>query len=176
MGVVGKNVHTITKTTPKVFYTALFLPYSKHTEVWVMSKRRIKKSKVKDKVEFKSLEENQVERLHEWNSTFFSNQTNFNFDGRCITLDFQRIAPRTDPKKHVEIIEHNAVMLDIFHARDLADKFKALVDTLETQFGSIDSPQFLKKVQEQAKAQIAKKGKVSSGNVISTKEKPSYLG
>src|SRR3989338_9272710 len=108
------------------------------------------------KLEVKKIPQDKVERIDEWNNTFFSNVAGFDFDGRNITIDFMRRSTRTKPDKYVEVVEHNSVILDIFHAKDFAVKFKGLVDSLEKQFGNVESPEFFKKIQTETQSKIKK--------------------
>ena len=91
--------------------------------------------------------------IQEYNNTFFSTETSFNFDGRYITLDFKRVSPRSDGTL---VIEHSPVMVDVFHAKDFTEKFSGLIQQLEKQFGNIESPEFIKKFRVHAQKQIKK--------------------
>jgi len=150
-----------------------------------MSKENIEhKSKEKEdvkkgKLEIKSVPPEQVETMHEMNNTFFSTQTHFEFDGRYLTMDFQRVSPRTSQGKIVTVIEHNAVMMDIFHAKDFADKFSMLIKAIENQFGNVEMPEFMKKIKSETQSQLQKimqesaRGKMEG---VTAKDHNEYIG
>jgi len=132
----------------------------------------------KGKLEIQKLKEGQVETLDEWNNTFFSTEASFNFDGRYITIDFMRRSPRAKQGKYVEVVEHNTIMLDIFHSKVFAEKFSGLMNALEKQFGNVEAPEFMKKIQSETQAQIKKALQDANQPMegLTAKNKDAYIG
>ena len=71
---------------------------------------------------------------------FFAHETSINFNPHQFTLDFKQMTPRLDPRSQEAVtmhMEHNVIMLDPFHAKNLAKFLMQTIEKYETEFGEI---------------------------------------
>ncbi len=101
---------------------------------------------------------------------FFSHETSINFSPTQFILDFRCITPRVDARSQTATIalKHNVVMMEPYHAKQFLNVLSQVVKKYESEFGKIDKPDSIKKLEKKKKIKTTKEGK--------TVESPSYFG
>ena len=97
---------------------------------------------------------------------FFAHEATVNYMPTMFTIDFKCITPRNDPrsKKPTFQMKHNVVMVEPWHAKQLIQILKAVVQRYENDFGKVNKPKQIKKAEEKRQAAPEKA------------EMPSYFG
>ncbi len=101
---------------------------------------------------------------------FFAHETSINFNPHQFTLDFKQMTPRIDPRSQEAVtmhMEHNVVMLDPFHAKNLAKFLMQTVEKYEAEFEEIKKPEVTRRVEKKLK---------KTGDVETTDTTPTYFG
>ncbi|MBW3023181.1 DUF3467 domain-containing protein [Candidatus Woesearchaeota archaeon] len=102
--------------------------------------------------------------------SFFANEISVNFNPTNFFMDFKNVTPRIDPRSQkgpTFHMKHNVIMLEPYATKQLIGLMKDLVDKYEKEFGKIEQPKVLKKLEKQQK------------KVVKTEEMgsiPAYLG
>ena len=99
---------------------------------------------------------------------FFADEAGVIHNPLRIILDFRSVTPRVDMRNQEYqpiVLRHNVVMMDPYTAKTFSEILQKNIKNYEKQFGKIDKPAALKKLDKKKKAK--KKGK---------KETPSYFG
>lgn len=102
---------------------------------------------------------------------FFAHELTVNFTPTQFILDFKCITPRTDPRTKESasfLLKHNAVMVEPWHAKRIAEVLGVVVKRYEEEFGEIKKPAAIEKAEKKQKSLLAK-------NKTQT-ETPSYFG
>ena len=100
---------------------------------------------------------------------FFAHETSINFNPHQFVLDFKQITPRLDPRSQEVVtmhMEHNVVMLDPFHAKNLAHFLTQTVEKFEKEFGEIKKPTAAEKAEK----------KTTQEKTETTDTTPTYFG
>jgi hypothetical protein len=109
--------------------------------------------------------------------SFYCHELSINYSPLQFTFDFKCITPRVDvrSKESPSInIKHNVVMLDPWHAKKMLELLTKVVSDFEKDFGKIDKPKALKKVESKSKK--ASKGQKKTGTAKKTISAPTYFG
>ncbi len=87
--------------------------------------------------------------------SFFSHETSINFSPTQFIFDFRNITPRIDPRspEATLVLKHNVVMLEPYHAKQFLSLLSNVIKKYESDFGKIDRPESLKKLQKKIKNQ-----------------------
>lgn len=102
---------------------------------------------------------------------FFAHELTVNFTPTQFILDFKCITPRSDPRTKESasfLLKHNAVMVEPWHAKRIAEVLGAVVKRYEEEFGEISKPKAIEKAEKKQKSLLAKKSAET--------ETPSYFG
>jgi hypothetical protein len=104
-------------------------------------------------------------------NSFFAHEVSVNFNPTQFIFDFKCITPRVDPRSNEGPfinINHNVVMLDIYHAKRFLEFLDKRIKDYEKEFGKITKPKPIKIVEKKRdKKSKEKKEKVAT---------PSYFG
>lgn len=103
-------------------------------------------------------------------NAFFAHETSINFNPTQFILDFKQITPRLDPRAQEAVtmrMEHNVIMLEPFHAKNLAHFLVQTIKKYEDEFGEIGKPRAVDKAEEKMKTK--KEGET-------TDTTPTYFG
>ena len=101
---------------------------------------------------------------------FFCHELSINFNPMQFILDFKSITPRVDIRsKNSPIIniKHNVVMIDPFHAKKMLELLTKVVSDFEKEFGKINKPKAVEKMEKKMKTMNTDKKTISS---------PTYFG
>ena len=85
---------------------------------------------------------------------FFAHETSINFNPTQFVLDFKQITPRLDPRTQEAVtmhMEHNVIMLDPFHAKNLAHFLAQTIEKYEGEFGEIKKAEAAEKAEKKMK-------------------------
>ncbi len=85
---------------------------------------------------------------------FFAHETSINFNPTQFVLDFKQITPRLDPRTQEAVtmhMEHNVIMLDPFHAKNLAQFLTQTIEKYEGEFGEIKKAPATEKAEKKMK-------------------------
>ncbi len=102
---------------------------------------------------------------------FYAHQASINFNPTMMFFDFKNISPRVDERSKTKatfVLKHNVTMLEPYHAKLFRNLLDKVIKDYEKQFGKIDKPKALKKIE-----------KVIGNKEAKAKEKnetPSYFG
>ncbi|MEA3430795.1 MAG: DUF3467 domain-containing protein [Nanoarchaeota archaeon] len=110
-------------------------------------------------------------------NAFFAHEVSINFNPLQFILDFKNVTPRIDPRskeRNTLCMVHNVVMIDPFHAKQVHDLLGEVVKKYEKEFGKIEKPKALKKLEKKAKK--VNKDVKSDDKKKTTRETPTYLG
>jgi hypothetical protein len=102
--------------------------------------------------------------------SFFAHQASINFNPTMLFLDFKNITPRVDERNQTQatfVLKHNVVMLEPYHAVLFKNLFDKVIKDYEKQFGKIEKPEAIKKIEKDAK---------KAEKINSIDETPTYLG
>jgi hypothetical protein len=105
---------------------------------------------------------------------FFAHEVSVNYNPTQFTLDFKSITPRIDPRIQdgaTISLKHNAVMLDIYHAKKFHELLGKMILSYEKEFGKIEKPKAIAKAEKKNK----QKGKFIEEKIPKVAV-PSYLG
>jgi hypothetical protein len=100
-------------------------------------------------------------------SSFFADEVGIIHNPLKIIMDFRSITPRVDVRNQeyqTLVLRHNVVVMDPFTAKSLSEILAGNIKNYEKQFGKIEQPKQLKKVQQKKKDKAAKA------------ESPTYFG
>ena len=84
----------------------------------------------------------------------FAHEVSINFNPTQIIFDFKSITPRIDPrsqKKASLVMRHNVVLMDPFSVKRFNEMLSKALDRFEKDFGKIEKPKALKKLEKQRK-------------------------
>lgn len=102
---------------------------------------------------------------------FFCHELSVNYNPLQVILDFKSVTPRVDirSKQGPSIcIKHNVVMVDPYHAKKMLDLLGKVVSDYEKDFGKIEKPKAVKKMEKSMKDR-----KETDKKTITT---PTYFG
>jgi len=102
---------------------------------------------------------------------FFAHEMSINFSPMQFILDFKSITPRVDPRnKEGEVIslEHNVVLVDPYHAKNIHELLGKVIEDYEKKFGQIKKPKQIEAHEKNMKKELEKKEPKTTA--------PSYLG
>ncbi len=85
--------------------------------------------------------------------SFFSHESSINFSPTQFILDFRCITPRIDARSQnaTLALKHNVVMMEPYHAKQFLGILSKVVKKYESEFGKIDKPNSLKKLEKKRK-------------------------
>ena len=92
---------------------------------------------------------------------FYCHELSLNYSPLQFTFDFKCITPRVDMRSKETPslnIRHNVVMLDPWHAKKMLNLLSKVVEDFEKDFGKIEKPKPLQKLEKNAKKSKSKKG------------------
>lgn len=101
---------------------------------------------------------------------FFAHETAVNFNPTQIIFDFKCITPRIDLRSKegaFVTIDHNVVITEPYHAKKISELLSKVVKNYEKEFGKIEKPKALEKMEKKRKKEKGKSEK---------KQAPSYFG
>ena len=103
--------------------------------------------------------------------TFFANEISINFNPSNFFMDFKNVSPRIDPRNQngaTFFMKHNVVLLDLYTFKQTVSLMKETLERYEKEFGRIEKPKLLDKLEKKQKKdlKVAEKG-------VSV---PAYLG
>ncbi|MCM2324832.1 MAG: DUF3467 domain-containing protein [Candidatus Woesearchaeota archaeon] len=84
-------------------------------------------------------------------SSFFADEIGVIHNPLRIILDFRSITPRVDVRNQEYqplVLRHNVVLMDPFIAKQLLDMLSQNIKNYEKQFGKIEEPKAIKKMQK----------------------------
>ena len=103
--------------------------------------------------------------------SFFANEISINFNPSNFFLDFKNISPRIDPRNQngaTFSLKHNVILLDLYTFKQSVSLMKETLDRYEKEFGKIEKPKIIEKLEkEQKKSEMTMK---KGGSI------PAYLG
>src|SRR3989344_4010632 len=86
---------------------------------------------------------------------FFSHDMSINFNPSQFIFDFRCVTPRIDPRTNdgsrVMQLKHNIVMLEPYHAKQVAEVLADMVKKYEKRFGKISKSKAISKMENEAK-------------------------
>lgn len=85
--------------------------------------------------------------------SFFSHESSINFSAMQFIFDFRCITPRMDARSSSATLalKHNVVMIEPYHAKQFLGILSKVVKKYESEFGKIDKPNSLKKLESKRK-------------------------
>lgn len=85
--------------------------------------------------------------------SFFSHESSVNFSPTQFILDFRCITPRIDARsdRATLALKHNVVMMEPHHAKQFLGILSKVVKKYESEFGKIDKPSSIKKLEKKKK-------------------------
>ncbi|MBS3112597.1 DUF3467 domain-containing protein [Candidatus Woesearchaeota archaeon] len=111
---------------------------------------------------------------------FFSHDMSINFNPSQFIFDFRCVTPRIDPRTNdgsrVMQLKHNIVMLEPYHAKQVAEVLAGMVQKYEKRFGKIEKSKAIKQMEKETRKEKPKLKSENSGNEGKTGEFPRYLG
>lgn len=96
---------------------------------------------------------------------FFSNEISINFNPTQFFLDFKSITPRIDARNQNGMtfaLKHNTIIIEPYAAKQMADMLKEVLQKFEKEFGKIEKPKSIAKLEKKSKGEKTK-GTVSPG-------------
>lgn len=114
---------------------------------------------------------------------FFGQEVSISYNPTLFNIDFRRITSRVDMRSNdanVVVLRHNVVILEPYVVKNLIEIMQKSVERYETEFGKIEIPEQIKKLEKKVKKEIEGKSnnntnKNQNNNVIEYKN-PSYFG
>jgi len=104
---------------------------------------------------------------------FFAHEMAINFNPVQFIFDYKSVTPRVDQRSSegqaVISMKHNVVMVDPFHAKQIAQALNESIKKYEKEFGKIEKPKALQMFE---KKNLKKFDELSKKGVVN----PSYLG
>ncbi len=92
--------------------------------------------------------------------SFFADEVGVIHNPLKIIFDFRSITPRVDVRNQeyqTLVLKHNVVVMDPFTAKNFMEILQKNIKNYEKQFGKIDKPEQLKKLEKNSKKQSKKK-------------------
>ncbi|MBW3003116.1 DUF3467 domain-containing protein [Candidatus Woesearchaeota archaeon] len=105
---------------------------------------------------------------------FFAHELSINFNPMQFIFDFKNVTPRIDPRsreRNTLCMVHNVIMTDPYHAKQILELLKTVVERYEKEFGKIDKPKALKSLEKKVKKDVK-----NNEEKKTTRETPHYLG
>ena len=102
---------------------------------------------------------------------FFCHELSINYNPLQIILDFKTVTPRVDIRSKqgpIINIKHNVIMIDPFHAKRMLGLLSKVISDFEKDFGKINKPKAVEKMEKKMKAKISTDKKTISA--------PTYFG
>jgi hypothetical protein len=103
---------------------------------------------------------------------FFAHEVSINFNPMQFIFDFKCITPRVDPRSKdapTLALKHNVVLTDPYHTKKIAELLNDVIGKYEKEFGKIQMPKALEKMEKMRKEEIVP-GKIDKSSV------PVYFG
>jgi len=100
---------------------------------------------------------------------FFAHETAVNFNPTQFIFDFKCVTPRIDVRSKEAptiAIDHNVVIVEPYHVKRISELLNKIVKKYEKEFGKIEKPKALEKLEKKKKTKKDVKEKVI----------PSYFG
>jgi hypothetical protein len=112
--------------------------------------------------------------------TFYAHELSINFNPLQFIFDFKNVTPRIDPRSkdgNVLFMIHNVVIVDPYHAKEIASLLNNVIEKYENEFGKIEKPKALKAIEKKMEndKKEAEKNNVQKDKKT-TRETPTYLG
>lgn len=103
--------------------------------------------------------------------TFYANEVSVNFNPTQFFMDFKNVSPRVDLRSkegelHINI-KHSVATFDPYHAKQVMELLSTAVENYEKEFGKIEKPKAVEKIEKQAK---------EAGEQKSVEKAPIYFG
>jgi len=101
--------------------------------------------------------------------SFFADEVGVIHNPLKIIFDFRSITPRVDIRNNeyqTLVLEHNVITMDPFVAKKMLDLLKNNIKNFEKEFGKIEQPESIKKLEAESKTNKTK----------SVKHSPTYFG
>ncbi|AJF60880.1 TPA: DUF3467 domain-containing protein [Candidatus Woesearchaeota archaeon] len=102
--------------------------------------------------------------------SFFADEVGVIHNPLKIILDFRSITPRVDVRNQeyqTLVLRHNVILMDPYTAKSFFDVLGKNIKNYEKEFGKIEKPSQLKKLEKKAAVKSSKKG---------NKDSPTYFG
>jgi len=93
---------------------------------------------------------------------FFAQEASVSYSPTLFNLDFRRITSRIDMRSNdanVLVLKHNVIMLEPYVVKKLMEILGRAVDKYEKEFGKIETPESVKKLEAKVKKQIQTQSK-----------------
>ncbi len=115
------------------------------------------------------MEEKKINLSINEGQSFYAHEASINFSPTQFILDFRCVTPRVDPRSNeapTMHMQHNVVMVDVYHAKRLHELLEKMIGKYEKEFGKIEKSKAVKQIEK--KRQKEKKHE--------EKSTPSYFG
>ena len=87
--------------------------------------------------------------------SFYANEISITFVPTQFAFDFKNISPRVDVRNQegaeTFVMKHNVVLIDPFQIKQFATVLNQAIDRYEKEFGAIEKPEAIKKIEEKLK-------------------------
>ena len=107
--------------------------------------------------------------------SFYANEISITFVPTQFAFDFKNISPRVDIRNQEGtenfVLKHNVVLVDPFQIKQFAIVLGQAVERYEKEFGKIEKPEAIKKIEENMKKNQKKTTTTSKSHDV-----PSYFG
>ncbi len=91
---------------------------------------------------------------------FYAHELSINFNPMQFVFDFKSVTPRVDPRSKERasiVLKHNVVLVDPYHAKKVYELLGEVIKKYEKEFGKIEKPKVLKKLEKKSKKESKKK-------------------
>lgn len=98
---------------------------------------------------------------------FFCHEMSINYNPLQFVLDFKSVTPRVDIRSKTSPainIKHNVVLLDPYHAKQMHELLTKVITDFEKDFGKINKPKALEKMEKKAKTLQVAPAKTTAPN------------
>lgn len=98
---------------------------------------------------------------------FFAQEASVSYNPTIFNLDFRRLTPRIDMRtaeSNIILLRHNVVMLEPYVAKKMLELLSTAVEKYEKDFGKIEVPEPIKKMEDKLKKQIHDQNQNAAAN------------
>jgi len=88
---------------------------------------------------------------------FFAQEASISYNPTLFNLDFRRITSRVDMRSNeanVLVLRHNVIMLEPHVMKKMIEIMTRAIEKYEKEFGVIETPESVKKLEEKVKKQV----------------------